>query len=572
MAESTQRARIPLPANFDPNKHMSALEKRIADKVGADWVVESIDMDEAKASIVKRVALTEVSAVEGGERMRVTLPSSVTEGQGKKFDAELADQYPGFFLTEFDPFNRRAVLTKLAPETKRARDSIAAAIGAKPWEVQVAPTADGGYSLRLPSSYIPSKHLEKIEDVAQTVIGEEGWYVEINASTLTGRIVPSDPPTFPGLIPYPMTEPERGDTELVIGQRLPKPGQETGSPFIIDFADRHAQIGGISGAGKSVTLNNIIASLLSRGHELAIIDLPDKAVDFEWCRPFVRRYGWGCENLDEIVATIAYLYEEGSRRAAIFKEHGAKKIEELPEGVRATMPLVFIIVDEVTGLYAMEAVPKLKKDHPMRVEAEEINLKKEMLKNRVKKIAAELRFVGFRLIISTQIASVNTGIDTALRTNLGHRVLLGPNPTENNRKLIFNDHEQVPVVPKNIVADRAASRGTGAAELDGAPATVFKSFYADTDALTSYLDGLGVPRTEQVRPTPALIDKYIPRLDESVDDERGSDTVSRRKKMEDEAMTDPETGERMSAFEYANLQRSRSARKSVADAASGETP
>jgi hypothetical protein len=35
-------------------------------------------------------------------------------------------------------------------------------------------------------------------------------------------------------------------------------------------------------------------------------------------------------------------------------------------------------------------------------------------------------------------------------------------------------------------------------------------------------------------------------------------------------MTDPETGERMSGFEYANLQRSRSVRKSVADELSGE--
>jgi hypothetical protein len=569
VADTSQRARISIPANFDPTKHMAALEKMIADKVGDDWSVESIDVDTHKASIVKRVTVAEVAA-ESGERMRVTLPSGVTEGQGKKWAAELADQNPGFYLTEFDPFNRRAILTKLSPETLRARDAIAAAIGAKPWEVQASPAPDGGYSIRLPNSYIPSKHLDKIEDVAQTVIGDDGWYVRINPTTLVGNIVPADPPTFPAGISYPFSSVKADATEFSMGMKLPEPGQKTGKSFTIDFGERHMQLAGLSGSGKSNFLNGLITRILESGHELAIIDLPDKAVDFAWCQKFVRPGGWGCESLDEIVAAICHIYEEGSRRAAVLKKHGAKKMSELPASEQKQMPLVFVIVDEVTGLYAMEEVPKLSKDHPLRVEAEEINLKKSMLKNRVKKIAAELRFVGIRLIISTQIASRDTGIDTALRTNLGHKVLLGPSPTESNRKLVFTDPDSVPLVPANVRADKEAAQGVGAAELDGVPPTVFKPFYADTDAFEKHLEALGTRTVDDPRPTPAMIDKYIPRLDESVSDSGDSQAVKNRKKLEAEAMTDPETGERMSGFEYANLQKSRSVRKSQADAASGE--
>ncbi len=36
----------------------------------------------------------------------------------------------------------------------------------------------------------------------------------------------------------------------------------------------------------------------------------------------------------------------------------------------------------------------------------------------MQKIAAEQRFVGFHLILSTQVASTDTGISTSLRTNL----------------------------------------------------------------------------------------------------------------------------------------------------------
>jgi hypothetical protein len=114
-----------------------------------------------------------------------------------------------------------------------------------------------------------------------------------------------------------------------------------------------------------------------------------------------------------------------------------------------------VIVDELTGLFALEAVPKAGKDAPqllrdMADEANRTNLFKEILKNGIKRVAAELRFTGVFLTLATQVASANTGIDPSLRTNLHHKLIMGAKPTEGNRRLVFSDPDRVPLVPENV--------------------------------------------------------------------------------------------------------------------------
>src|SRR5699024_12037497 len=111
---------------------------------------------------------------------------------------------------------------------------------------------------------------------------------------------------------------------------------------------------------------------------------------------------------------------------------------------------IFVVVDELTGLFMLEEVPKLAKDDPLRIEAEEINSQKSRLKRNIKKIAAELRFVGIKLLLSTQVASASTGITPDLRTNLGNKALLGATPTDGHRSLALNDQNVVPRVPAHF--------------------------------------------------------------------------------------------------------------------------
>lgn len=274
--------------------------------------------------------------------------------------------------------------------------------------------------------------------------------------------------------------------------------------------------GGFIQTHNSVTLNALITGALAGGCELSILDLPHKAVDFYWVKDFCRDGGWGCDSLRAAVASITLTYQEGERRARILAERGATKWTELPTSEQ--FKPILVLVDEVTGLIQLDDVPKgISKDHPLVVEAMEANLLRQTLLGYMKKIAAEMRFVGIRMVLSSQVSSVNTGIPTALRMNLANKFLLGSNPTDGNRKLSLSDPTSVPKVPDNVRRDDKAARGVGVAELEGKVPSVFKSFYASTDDLRAGLDNLGLPRTSRPAPTATEIARLTPSLDDDGD-------------------------------------------------------
>ena len=184
--------------------------------------------------------------------------------------------------------------------------------------------------------------------------------------------------------------------------------------------------------------------------------------------------------------------------------------------IREDLKLVplFVVLDEVTGIIQLDDVPKgVPKDHPMVVEANQANLMRSMILGYLKKIAAELRFAGIRMILSSQVSSVNTGIPTSLRMNLSNKILQGANPTEGNRKLSLTDASAVPYVPENIKTDRLVSKGVGVAELEGQAPVVYKSFFATPTDLVAALDRLHVATTDRPRPTAREIDRFTPSLE-----------------------------------------------------------
>lgn len=173
------------------------------------------------------------------------------------------------------------------------------------------------------------------------------------------------------------------------------------------------------------------------------------------------------------------------------------------------MPLL-VVIDEVTVLFSLEPVPKTNKDSPqvlldMKEDAEMENMAKEILQKGINDIAAEMRFAGIFLALSTQVASSDTGLRPKLRSNLGHKVLLGANPTEGNRRLIFNDPEGVPRVPSNIREDPTAARGTGSIEPQGSNPAVFKGYYRSTDEYREWLISMGIKQNADIRPSQAQI-------------------------------------------------------------------
>ena len=287
----------------------------------------------------------------------------------------------------------------------------------------------------------------------------------------------------------------------------------------VDSVDATYLIGDFVPTHNSVTLNSIVAGALAAGAELAVVDVPAKAVDYELWRPYVRKGGWGCESFEENAVMLQELYNEGTRRAEVLKRYGAKKLTELPPDILATMPPVLVVCDEVTGLFAPanERPPKgLPSDHPLVIEAESKATASAMIQSYIAKIAAEQRFVGFKLILATQVASTATGITTALRTNLGNKMLLGARATDGNRKLILADVTAAPEVPKHIQqAEGLIPKGVGVAELEAQRPAIFKSFYASEkdfirELVKRGIKGRDVTQLDVTRPDPAKVKDAFP--------------------------------------------------------------
>jgi hypothetical protein len=250
-----ERKRIRVPAGLSQTQ-VPAFERRVRDRIGKEFRLESIDLDSRQASFIRTVDVSTVQAIEGSSRMlEVQLPDSwATPSSGDKASASFSEQYPGYSLLRFEPHVKRAILAQITADVLTTRAAVAEALGVKPWDVEVKKRRGGGYVLtRLPSRYTPSKHDSKLREVAETKVpgGHPGWFCRIDGQRLTGEIIPSELPTFPSLIPTDMGRLGREPNRTVFGMALPLPGEKVGEPAVIDWtASPAALIGGTPGSGK----------------------------------------------------------------------------------------------------------------------------------------------------------------------------------------------------------------------------------------------------------------------------------------------------------------------------------
>jgi hypothetical protein len=472
--DGPQRRRLRLPEGYDPARHSERLHLYVKEHLGPSWVVEMVDLAGGCAYARRRVEVTELEATDGSERMEVRLASGSKPGDAEKIAARLEDQHPGWTMTAFDPWLGRAELAKIPESHRRARAAVATALGAKPWEVGVEARQGGGYLLRLPATYLPSRHDARLDEVAKSVIGGPGWYVEVDPPHLRAEVIPGDPPSFPPVLEYPFAS-EPDPMRLPVGRRLGRSGTELGPEVVVDLqANPHVLVSGTTGSGKSVVLWALVGGALRAGWQVAIADGPKGGVDFVAFRDACS--GWG-DSLERAAEVAKSVYEEGQRRKALLKGSGARRWHDLPPGDRP--PPLMLVVDELTSLIIAEPVPKgVPRGHSLVEEASERNLAKAEILSTLGKIARELRFVGVSLVGATQKASTATGIPTELRENMSAHILLGLRPSEGQRKLALSNPELVPEVPAHLADDVAASRGVGVYELDGVPPGVLKVYWA----------------------------------------------------------------------------------------------
>ncbi|MGO1851909.1 MAG: FtsK/SpoIIIE domain-containing protein [Microbacteriaceae bacterium] len=512
--------KVRVPDKFDPTrqKHVEAVIAAVVKEHGpGNWRFMMHDPGTSTAHVERRGVVSSARAARKDGAEVLSLGEGYGPADGEKAAAafERLPDYAGYSMTEYDPYGGTATLMKLSADEKRCRSACANALGVKPWEVQVRGMRGGGFDVELPASYSPAKHDKKLEEVATSAVGKPGWYLEFDVRQLRMKIVPAELPTFPAGIPYPVQAITKVNKpgRLLFGQALGRNGNELGEQVFIDSSDGpHTFLQGTSGSGKSVTINALVAGALGAGMELAIGDVPAKAVDFTWARDYVRPGGWGCESLEENLAMLDGIYREGQQRARVFKQYDVQKISELPDHERAKMPLIFLVQDELAGILRKVNIPKsLPQEHPTRIAAEREAVVRDLTLNLLLRISAELRFVGVFGLFASQLATVNTGIPVELRTNSSNRLLMGVSASERQRTTALNNPELAPDIPAQVRNDSAAARGVGVAELPGRGTMIFKGMFATTEDYVAAIRASGVRKTpfDQARPSRTAIARAL---------------------------------------------------------------
>lgn len=508
-----ERMIIPVGNKFNPGRpdHVARLLAAInRDTYGDGWRISHYDQPQGLVHVERQSAITSIAHGSNDSTRTVSLGRDYGPRDGAKAAARL-EQNPGnagLSMIDYDPYAGQATLAKLTTPERRCRGAVANALGVEPWEVKVQARHDGGFHVELPAKYMPSKHDKALAEVATQIIGRPGWYWNIDPTALQGEVIPAQLPTFPPTIPYPVAQAATTNTQerLLFGQSLGAHGDDAGKRLWLAFDEGpHTMLQGTPGSGKTVAINALIAGALAAGMELAIVDTPDKSVDFRWCRDFVRPGGWGGESLEEALAVLDGVYREGKRRARVLKQYDVQKTAELPAHERDKMPTMFVVADELSGMLRKTVIPKsLRGDHPMRVAAERSMMVRDLTLGTLLRILAELRFVAIRVLSSTQLATTNTGIPTELRDNSSNKILMGA-ANDRVRHLALNAPDTAPPFPEHLTG--AAARGTGIAELPGTGSFIFKGMFATTQDYRRALLDLGRPTIplSLARPSPTDI-------------------------------------------------------------------
>lgn len=497
---------------------MPQLLTKVREAHGDDYELGHLDLTARTATFMPTVGVAQFV----GDTL--TLPRTLaTPAAGDRVASMIQEQQPGYVMVEFDPHRGIARRAKLTGDEIVTRQAVAEALGVKPWEVGVAVRDGGGYLLTsLPARYTPSRHHSKLTEVAETKVpgGKPGWYVRVDGTTLTGEIVPAELPTFEPVYPYPLDTLATVNRDVIpFGVELPHPGDTTPRVASLNLAtSASVLVAGLANGGKTVTLSALVAGSLASGSELSIITTTDKSVDFTWCRDMVRDGGWGCESLEHAAAVVYSLYQEGSRRSEWLKANapGVANWLQLPPDQQFRPSL--LVFDEFSAITDQEKTVGMSKNDPMRDEIEYENMLRSRIKRYTQKIMREMRFVGLRVIVSSQVSNAQTGLGPTDKAQMGHRVLCGSNPSPAARNQAFNDPQSVPEVPGNVRADSGAARGAGSYSSEGRHPAVFKSFYAPMDSYRSTLFGLGVPTTTRPEPSAAEVAAAVPDSDMGGDD------------------------------------------------------
>lgn len=129
---------------------------------------------------------------------------------------------------------------------------------------------------------------------------------------------------------------------------------------------------------------------------------------------------------DEIPEAMRFAYEEMKRRYEIIREAGKVKLSDYNESVpeKNRMPELLVVMDEVAAVFAKKTYEKEEQ---------------ESLEYHTKKIAAQGRAAGVRLLFATQRPTKDC-LPTNILANLPTRVALHVDNQMNSRLILGEEH------------------------------------------------------------------------------------------------------------------------------------
>jgi S-DNA-T family DNA segregation ATPase FtsK/SpoIIIE len=181
--------------------------------------------------------------------------------------------------------------------------------------------------------------------------------------------------------------------ELALGKDV------SGAPYTADLeAMPHLLIAGATGSGKSVCINTIITSLVSRNspQDVQLLLIDPKRLELSTYEGIPHLV---CEVVTEAkkaVRALAWVVEEMDMRYQILARRGVRNIKAYGEG----LPYIVVIIDELADLMLM--VP-------------------QEIETAVTKLAQMARAVGIHLVVATQRPSVDV-ITGVIKANFPCRI------------------------------------------------------------------------------------------------------------------------------------------------------
>jgi len=443
----------------------------------------------------------------------VTLSAAVTtEARVAEAVAAIERVRPGSRVVYVDRANRHMVRCDLDVETARVRDRIAEGLACAKHEVELNLTVDDGNVTEIVFAALPqidpARRLARIAsalDDLGVLADTEMWSVsEAKADRmLTATRMPR--PTLPAmvsleaLLPDTITPDDWSTLPLGLGA--------DSQPVCLDLlAGPHALVVGPTGSGKTVGLVSLASQALCRGHQLAIIDPTKAGLDFLCLRPYVTVWA---DTYATAQTAMTRIYAEGQRRKAVLQQLEVVKWSDATEDERALHALVpmTLVIDECGSLFLAATEPKgLPKDHPLLVDAQELNAAKAVITELAGRVARELRFVGIHLEVAMQRPDAKI-LSGELRSNLTSAVqLVAPGKPISPEALgmVFTADMVSSAYQQITSLDDGRSRGLAVVGAEGGTAQGLRVAYAPASDIQGLLDARGVPRvtTWDVTPEP----------------------------------------------------------------------